>query len=376
MLNLISDWAAGVWGPFRLLGSYAFMMAAGTLAAALLVQFFLPRLWHRLPLDHGKPIVGKEGMKSKDKPTGGGLFVTLLMLPVLLLAVPLTWDMALAFAFLYFAMLCGYLDDRATVPWGQLRKGLLDVVAALGVAVALYIGQVDGTGNWHGVAVWVPFWKGMWLVPWYWYIPAAAFFLWCAMNFTNCSDGVDGLAGSLSVVALVCFAAVLYLVIANTRMAHYFLIEVGGTASRCAARWAVALMCTAGAFSGYLWWNAAPSQVLMGDAGSRFLGLLIGAGALATGNPFLVLAFMPVMFVNGGAGLAKIVLLRGMKKAGADMEAETKNPFVRALRAIRCPLHDHCRKKWKWSGEQVLMRFVLLQLFLIPLLFVLFVKIR
>ena len=102
------------------------------------------------------------------------------------------------------------------------------------------------------------------------------FLLFVTMNATNCSDGVDGLAGSLSVISLVSLAAFLYVVIGNNRMAAY----LGVPHNYLAVRWAILLMTVAGGFSGYLWWNAEPSRVLMGDAGSRFLGLLIGAAVL------------------------------------------------------------------------------------------------
>ena len=385
MLVYLSGILKDVWGPLRLLSSHAFLMAVGTLGAGLAVQMLLPKVWHRLPCDHGKAILGQEGMKSAGKPTGAGFAITLILLPVLLAVTPLTPEILGAFAFLYMGMVCGYMDDRSEVPWGQLKKGLLDAVCATGVAVCLYIGLVRGTGNWHAVAMWWPLVKGMTLVPWWAYIPAAALFLWFVMNATNCSDGVDGLAGTLTLITLACLAAMLYLVVGNMRTAHYFLIPVGGTAARMAARWAVAVMTVAGAFAGYLWWNADPSKVLMGDAGSRFLGLLAGTGALATGNPFVILAFMPVVLANGGAGLAKLVILRGFRRIGADIrpsqqlsaeERMRQNVFVRALWAVRCPLHDHCRRNLGWSKAQILMRFTLLQLFLTPLLFILLVKIR
>ena len=53
-----------------------------------------------------------------------------------------------------------------------------------------------------------------------------------------------------------------------------------------------------------------------------------------------------------------------------------RNMLVRIVQCVRFPLHDHCKKELKWSNAQVLMRFMLLQAFLMPLLFVLFVKIR
>ena len=85
MLYLLADTLEKSWGPFRLLRSHALLLAAGTLLAALVVLLLLPKLWRFSPHDHGKAILGKDGMTSAGKPTGTGLWVTLLVLPILLL---------------------------------------------------------------------------------------------------------------------------------------------------------------------------------------------------------------------------------------------------------------------------------------------------
>ena len=317
-------------------------------------------------------------MKSKGKPTGGGFFVTLLALPVILLVMPLRLPDLGVIACLYLSMLFGYLDDRSTLPWGELKKGLLDIIVSVGAATCIYWGYAQGTGDWTALQVWLPFAKGMVGVPWWLYVPAAGFMLWFVMNATNCSDGVDGLAGTLTLVTLVVLAGFLYGVIGNLPLAQYFRIfdpvvngaEFGGTHARMAARWSVTLMTVGGSVAGYLWWNAEPSKVLMGDAGSRFLGLLVGVGVLVTGNPFLVFAMAPVVLVNGGGGLGKLVLLRLAKRLGFQISDES------AIKRIRFPLHDHCKKNLGWSNAQVLMRFALMQSFLMPLLLVLLIKIR
>jgi len=385
MLYHLAAWAENMWGPLRLFRSHAFLIAVGTLFAALLTVFLLPRLWRFLPHDHGKAILGKDGMQSAGKPTGAGFLVTLLALPAAFLTMPFSVPDIGVLLGLYAAMAFGYLDDRSVVPWGQLKKGLLDAAVSLGVAAFIYAGYAHGSGDlWHA-RIWLPFVKGMWSIPGWVYVPAAGFLLWFTMNATNCSDGVDGLAGSLSLVTLVSLAGLLYLVIGYMPAAHYFLIPVGGSAARLAARWSIFLMTVSGALAGYLWWNAEPSKVLMGDAGSRFLGLLVGAAVLVSGNPFLVFAFAPVVLVNGGAGLGKLVLLRVLRKLGLDVRPpsvlppelqERQNVLVRMLHGVRFPLHDHCKRSLKWSNAQVLMRFMLLQAFLMPLLFVLLVKIR
>ncbi len=373
MLYFIAPYLEKYWGPFRLLRSHALLLAAGTLLAALVVLLLLPKLWRFSPHDHGKAILGKDGMTSAGKPTGTGLWVTLLVLPILLLVLPLSWPILGMTACLYVAMVCGYLDDRSEKPWGQFKKGVLDVAACLGVAYFVWFAL--------GGQVWVPFVKGEWTLPWWVYIPCMGFLLFVVMNATNCSDGVDGLAGTLTIISLVALAVFLYLVVGNKEMAKYLLVPSNYLSVRCA----ILLMTVAGGFAGYLWWNAEPSQALMGDAGSRFLGLLLGAGVLVTGNPFLVFAFAPIVLVNGGGGMVKILLLRFFRKCGLDVrppsqlkpeEQEKRNVLVKAVWKVRFPLHDHCKKELHWTNAQVLMRFVLLQAFLMPLVFLLLVKIR
>lgn len=363
MLYSLADFLTSLWGPFRLFRSHALLLAGGTFTAVLVVWAFLPRLWDRLPRDRGKVLCkDMDGMKSAGKPTGAGFYVSLLILPVILLFAPLKfWDL-LAVILLYFAMLFGYLDDRAAIPWGELKKGLLDAAVSLAIALSLFFGHAEN----GQMICWLPFYKEIVFVPFWAYVPGAAFILWFTMNATNCSDGVDGLAGTLTVITLAMLAVILYIVVGYRPVAHYFLIPVYAEA----ARWAVVIMIVAGGFGGYLWYNAEPSKILMGDAGSRFLGILVATACLMTGNPLLVLALSPIVLVNGGGGLAKLVLLRVAKKFGFQIHDDN------VIKRIRFPLHDHCKKNLGWSNAQVLMRFILLQLVVMPLLLILLVKVR
>ena len=369
MLYYLADLLQNFYGPFRLFKSHALLLAGGAFAAAILVWMILPRLWNRLPRDRGKALCkDMDGMKSAGKPTGAGFCVTLVILPVILVFAPLkAWDLAAVFA-MYGAMLFGYLDDRATNPWGELKKGLWDAICAIAIATFLFLGHAERACCCEPLKmiVWLPFVKSVWCVAWYVYVPVAAFILWFTMNATNCSDGVDGLAGTLTVITLVMLAVILYVVVGYRPVAHYFLIPVYAEA----ARWAILVMIVAGGFAGYLWFNAEPSKILMGDAGSRFLGILTASASLMTGNPLLILALSPIVLVNGGGGLAKLVLLRFAKRLGMDIGEDN------VIRRVRFPLHDHCKKNLGWSNAQVLMRFVLLQLIVMPILLILLVKIR
>jgi phospho-N-acetylmuramoyl-pentapeptide-transferase len=117
-----------------------------------------------------------------------------------------------------------------------------------------------------------------------------------------------------------------------------------------------------GCLTGYLWYNSYPSMVLMGDAGSRPIGLMLGILVLATGNPFLILVVAYVVLVNGATGLIKVALLRFLN--------------IGIFGQVRYPLHDHVRHKLGWSNTQVLVRFMLLQAVGTPILLVLLLKVR
>ena len=357
-------------GPVRLLMSHLVLLALGTLGAGFMVWFFLPRWKGTLPRDRGKALV-KDGERSAGKPTGAGFWLTLIMLPVMFLCVPLSEAVdAAVYICIFLAMFTGYLDDKSALPWGEWRKGLCDFAIALATAWCLCRGR--------DVTMWLPFVKEAFTMSWQLYLPMATVLLWFTVNATNCSDGVDGLAGSLTLIALVSLAALLYGIVGYKPVAEYLLIPH----SPDGARWAILLFTAAGGLAGYLWYNAEPSTVLMGDAGSRMLGLLVGVGVLASGNPLLVFVVSPVILANGGAGLCKLVLLRVLKRLGLDTtppdkgRADDQHALVRALHSVRFPLHDHCRRNLGWSNAQVLMRFMLIQAFLTPILFILFIKIR
>ena len=206
MLPFLSELLTPYWGPFRLLDSFLVLIAIGASLAALLSFVFLPRLWDRLPHDGGKAFV-KGSEAAKGKPTGAGVILVNIFTLVTLIVLPLHWRFVGLLACLYFCMMTGYLDDRSAKPWGQLKKGLLDAAAVLAAAALLSRGK--------DVTIWLPFFKGSapgggFVVPVAIYIPCAAFLLWLSINAVNCSDGVDGLAGSLAMMTLVILGVFLY----------------------------------------------------------------------------------------------------------------------------------------------------------------------
>ena len=376
MFYHLAPYLEQVRGPFRLLGSYLVLIGIGTTAAGLVTWFLLPRCDGCLPCDRGK--VAPEGEVAKGKPTGAGVLLVLFLLPVLALVLPFSPRLWGTVTCLVLVMLTGYLDDRSITPWNEYVKGALDLAIAVATSLVL-CGCQD-------VVIWIPFYKNPLppVSPWL-YVPLASVVLWTTINATNCSDGVDGLAGTLTLLSLFYLGGFLYLVIGHSEVSSYLLIPH----NRDGARWAVLLFSSAGALAGYLWHNAEPSTILMGDAGSRFLGLLVGVAVLASGNPFLAVVVAPVVLVNGGTGIVKIVLLRLFRKLGFDVSrpqpnganggnggASASHLVIHLLHRVRFPLHDHCRANLKWSNAQVLLRFVIVQAFLTPLLLVILVKVR
>ncbi len=355
----------------------------------------LPKFWNKIQIkDRGKPLV-EGGEKSKNKPTGAGLIISLCLIPAFLLVVPPTLEIYMVIVSLYMMMLFGFLDDGAKISWGETKKGLLDLIPSLICAYALYrIGANK---------IWLPLTSEIFTFPAYSYIPICTFVLFISINTLNCSDGVDGLAGSLGVMALLSISVLLYLVVGYKPVSDYLLIPH----YPYAAKWAIIFVSISSAFAAYLWYNASPSMVLMGDAGSRMLGLAIGVAIMLAGNPVLYLVFAPVVFVNGGGGLCKTLALRFFKRLGFDTanykklakEYQSKHPdateeeinaemkkitelsqkqhgLVRFLHHFRFPFHDQCRSVWHWSDAQVLMRFILIQAALTPILFTIILKVR
>jgi phospho-N-acetylmuramoyl-pentapeptide-transferase len=349
MIPWIGETLLPYFGPFRLLTSRVLLIGLGACLAALLTWRLLPRLWHLLPRDHGRAdAVAAE--QSVGKPVGAGIIIMLIYAAVCLLVLPLKPQILELLECALLATAEGFFDDRSRTGWSEYRLGLIDlIVSVLGAAALCQLAPVT---------VWLPLLKAPFIVsPWV-YIPVAAVLIWITINATNCTDGVDGLSGSLVLVSLFYLGIILYGILGNAVIARY--LEVPHYPE--AVEYGMMSLVLAGALAGYLWHNAHPSAVLMGDAGSRPLGFLLGALVLGSGNPILLIVVAGVVFINGATGLVKMALLRFLK--------------IGIFRTVRLPLHDHARERLGWSNEQVLLRFVLLQAVGTPILLMLVLKVR
>lgn len=297
---------------------------------SFLAAFFSLKFFKRiLPKDQGRAFA-VNGALSEGKPRGAGIiFVTSFTLCTALFY-PLDIENIIYLVLVYAAMLSGYFDDAAETPWGNLKKGLIDLVISLGIALTYYF--------YNGSQVKLYITNSTFTIPAPLFIILAGVLVWTAINVTNCTDGVDGLCGSLVMTVLLPLA----LMVTKSGAADMLLPMI--------------MFVTLAA---YLWFNCSPSQMLMGDAGSRALGVFLAVMFLKTAAPFAFIPMAIVIILDGGLGLLKLSFRRFLK---------IKN----FMEGIRTPLHDHARKNKGWSDTQVVIRFTLLQI-IVNLCFMAFV---
>lgn len=297
---------------------------------SFLIAFFSLKFFKRiLPKDQGRAFA-VNGALSEGKPRGAGIiFVTSFTLCTALFY-PLYIENIIYLVLVYAAMLSGYFDDAAETPWGNLKKGLIDLVISLGIAFTYYF--------YNGSQVKLYITDSTFTIPAPLFIILAGVLVWTAINVTNCTDGVDGLCGSLVMTVLLPLA----LMVTKSGAADMLLPMI--------------MFVTLAA---YLWFNCSPSQMLMGDAGSRALGVFLAVMFLKTAAPFAFIPMAIVIILDGGLGLLKLSFRRFLK---------IKN----FMEGIRTPLHDHARKNKGWSDTQVVIRFTILQI-IVNLCFMAFV---
>lgn len=292
----------------------------GILFAFFATVLLLWKCKDKLPRDLGRDFA-VDGKLSAGKPRGAGFLFVLIFVVAALLFVPIEMEWVIYLLLVSASMLTGFLDDCSKHPWGEYKKAILDLVIAVMVAIT-YI-NYHGTGVTFlttGTTVELPVWL---------FGILAVVLVWASINVTNCADGVDGLSATLTTITLVSFY------ILNS------ILDKGTTFNYLLLLFMACLL-------GYLWHNATPSTMLMGDAGSRAMGTLIAITALVSGSPFVYLLFAVVLMVDGGIGLVKVALLRFLK--------------IHILKNTRTPLHDHVRKVSGWSNTQAVFRFAIIQI--------------
>ena len=273
-----------------------------------------------LPKDMGRQFA-HDGKLSAGKPRGAGIiFIFVFVLSTILFA-EMNVEIGVYLALIVIEMLTGYFDDAAEKPWGEYLKGFLDFVVAVIVAL-VYL-------HFNSSEIYFAIFDRTLFIPPVVFAILTVVLVWASINVTNCSDGVDGLSGTLTIITIMTF-----FVIDN-------IIGVFDGFNYTILLFAVCLL-------GYLWYNATPSKLLMGDAGSRAMGIVIAIVALKSHSPFLYLLAAAVLIIDGGLGLIKVSLIRFLK--------------IHILKNTTTPIHDHVRKQKDWSNAQVVFRFAIIQI--------------
>ncbi len=321
-----------------------FRTGAAIMTALLFVFLFGPTLISKLRVKQGKgQPIRKDGparhlLEKQGTPTMGGLMMLLGIVFATLLWADLTnlYIWTVLFVALGFGAI-GFYDDflkvtRATAGGfsGKVRLLLEFAIASIAVFVIVRIGNPASSS-----ALAFPFLKEfLWQMGWF-FIPFGAFVIVGAGNSVNMTDGLDGLAIVPVMIAAASFGLIVYLV-GHAQFSEYLQLQnvpgVGELAVICGA-----LM---GAGLGFLWFNAPPAMIFMGDTGSLSLGGILGTLAVAAKHE-IVLSIIGGLFVLETVSV--IVQVASYKLTG-------KRVFAMA------PLHHHFEEQG-WSEPTIVIRF-------------------
>lgn len=324
---------------------YLTFRSGGAVLTSLLISFILgPKIirWLKRKQTHGQPI-REDGPEShlltkKGTPTMGGVMILLAVgISTLLwadIANPYVW--IVLFVTLGYGFI-GFMDDYLKVSKRNVKglSGKLKLVGQFGIALvaAWWIVQVAPEG--YATKLAIPFFKNVFPDLGMLYLAFIMLVMVGASNAVNLTDGLDGLAIVPIMIAGACYALIAYLVgnaVFSGYLQIHFIPGAGELAVFCAA--------LIGAGLGFLWFNAPPAMVFMGDTGSLSFGGAIGAIAAITKHE-IVLVIIGGLFVLEAVSV--IVQVASFKLTG-------KRVFKMA------PIHHHF-EKLGWQEPKIVIRF-------------------
>ena len=337
-------------GALNVFRYQTFRTGGAIFTSLLFVMLFGPGIIDLLRIKQGKgQPIREDGPKThlakRGTPTMGGL-----MILAGITVGTLFWaNLRNPYVWIVFCVTIGYgaigfYDDylkvtrRTTSGFGGRFRLLLELLIA---ALAAYLIMVLGKPGLSD-ALTVPFFKTVVIQLGVFFILLGSFVIVGAGNAVNFTDGLDGLAIVPVIIAAASFGLIAYL-IGNAKFATYLQLHyVAGTGE-------LAILCGAmiGAGLGFLWFNAPPAMIFMGDTGSLALGGMLGAIAVAVKHE-IVLAIVGGLFVL--ETLSVIIQVVSFKLTG-------KRVFRMA------PLHHHFEQKG-WSEPTVVVRFWIISVIL------------
>ncbi len=350
--------------PFRIFRYLTFRTAFATITALLITLIIGPYVIEKLREFQIGQYVRDDGPEAHQKkagtPTMGGLLICIaILLPTLLwadLSNPLVWVVmgsTLAFGAIGFADDYIKVVSRRSLGLTARAKILLQILASAAVAVALIVLRAQGLWSSH---LNLPFikrfrpdlvWPSLGSIPhlgFLAFLPLVVYvvvILVAASNSVNLTDGLDGLAIGCTIIAGAALTFLTY-VIANVVFADYLEFQ------RMSLAGEVTVFCGSmvGASIGFLWYNAHPAEIFMGDVGSLALGGAIATVAVVIKQE-LLLPFIGGIFV--------LEALSVILQVGSYKLRNGKRIFKMA------PLHHHF-ELIGWSESKVIVRFWILAL--------------
>ncbi len=341
---------------------YITFRAAAAAITALLISFIAgPKIIALLKKhqigEAAKTEAPKSHLSKAGTPTMGGLIVLLSVLVPTILWADLRNMYVLLIVLVTSGLgVVGFLDDYLKVV-KKKRKGLIGIYKIIGqvtigtiVGAVLYFSPELKSAAANTITT-VPFFKNLEFNFGIFYIPMVIFVITYTSNAVNLTDGLDGLAiGTVGIVALT--LAVVAYISGNIEFSRYLnIIYLRGNGE-------LTIYCSAlvGAALGFLWYNAYPAQVFMGDTGSLALGGAVGAICIMIKKEFL----LPVL---GGIFLAETMSVIIQK----IYFKYTKRKYGEGRRVFRmAPIHHHF-EMLGWSEPKIVMRFYIIAIMLMIL---------
>ena len=329
----------GFPGLLNLVRYITFRAGAATATALFLGLLIGPKFigWLRVRQGKGQPIRadGPEShLAKRGTPTMGGLMILTSLTVAMILWMDFSNRYLWACLFITVGFgLIGFLDDYDKVT-KRHHAGVSAKVRLLAEFTVAGIGCAFITHG-AGTELYIPFYRGAVLDLGYAYIPFAAFVVVAFGNAVNLTDGLDGLATMPVIIASLAFLVISYLV-GNAVFSNYLGIpHVFGAGD-------LTVLCSAivGAGLAFLWFNAPPAAVFMGDTGSLALGGALGSIAVATQHE-IVLGIIGGLFVV--EAMSVVIQVFFYKRTG-------KRVFKMA------PIHHHF-EQIGWSESTVVIRF-------------------
>jgi len=336
-----------VFGPFNLFRYITFRAAmAGAVAIILTLTLGAPliRLLKKLQLGQNiREEVPERHRQKAGTPTMGGV----LMLLAAIIGIILFGDLnnqgvQLGLGVLIFLGLLGFWDDWTKVRGGRARginkktKLLFQLLIAAGVGAVLYFFPSEpGLKTKTNVLLF----KNILIDFGSFYIPLVMLVIIGSSNAVNLSDGLDGLAAGLLAVALSGYAVLCY-VSGHFKFAHYLNIQFLSGAGEMT----VFCLALSGACLGFLWFNAYPAEIFMGDTGSLPLGGALGLAAVISKHELLLPIIGGVFVMEAGSVLVQVIVFHSTRG---------KRLFKMA------PLHHHYELKG-WAESKIVSRFMIL----------------